>query len=75
MGFCVVAINNHLSIEDFEKIFHPFSAKYMFKKWLHCGKMEGIFRLCLATNEVLAWDRAIAGHVKDVSIVKSINYN
>lgn len=67
--------NTHLTVEDFEKIFHPMSAQYMFKKWLSCKALNYLFERCLATNEVLAWERAKAGHVRDVVVINTLNLN
>jgi hypothetical protein len=54
----LVDVNRHLTVEDFERIFDTYSAKYLFKQWERCNKIEGVFRLCLDNNDLLAWDRA-----------------
>lgn len=67
--------NTHLTEDDFAKIFHPMSAQYMFKKWIACKALNVLFERYLATNEVLAWERAKAGQVKDVVIINTLNLN
>lgn len=70
-----IKINEHLTLEDFNRIFDQFSGTYMWDKWCRCNKVEGVFRLCLATNEVLAWDRAIAGYYEGIQVTRTLFYN
>lgn len=69
--------NTHLTVKDFEKIFHPYSAQHLFKKWVNSKAINLLFERQLATNEVLAWERAKAGHLNQIGIVviNTLNLN
>jgi len=71
----LVDVNRHLLVKDFERIFDQYSAKYLFKQWERCNKIEGVFRLCLATNDLLAWDRARNKNSKLPKVISTINFN
>ena len=71
-----LADNNQLTLEHFKRIFDSYSAMHLFNIWNRCYRMEGLFRLCLGTNEVLAWERAKYIH-NDMKIVvtQTLFYN
>ncbi len=74
----VVDVNRHLTLDDFKKIFDPYSAQHMFNIWLECNMIEGVFRLRLATNELLAWNRAMyinLDYPDRPQVIPTINYN
>ena len=57
--YTLIDSNRHLTVEDFKSIFDPYSAQHLYNIWMSCNMIEGVFRLCLATNELLAWGRAV----------------
>ena len=68
-------MNDHLTINDFKRIFDTFSGPHMYQMWNACNRIEPLFGRCLATNEELAWMRAKAGYYRNIRVNETLTLN